>query len=66
MALVSTWEVEEILKSMQRDKISGPDGWTVEFFQHLFDIIGDELTGWLRNLEKKDRYMNLSIPLSWI
>eukprot|EP00253_Pinus_taeda_P019452 PITA_19452 len=43
MAPVSKEEVEDILKSMQKDKSPGPDGWTVEFFHHFFEYIGDEL-----------------------
>eukprot|EP00253_Pinus_taeda_P017522 PITA_17522 len=43
MAPISKEEVESVLKSMQRDKSPGPDGWTAEFFQHFFEFIGDEL-----------------------
>ena len=39
----SKQEIEDILKGMQRDKSPGLDGWTVEFFLHFFDVIGDEL-----------------------
>lgn len=42
---VTKGEVEGILRSMQKDKSTGPDGWVVEFFQHFFESIGDELTG---------------------
>ena len=43
MELVSKEEVEGILKAMQKDKSPGPDGWTVEFFQHFFETLGDDL-----------------------
>jgi len=43
MEPVSKEEVEDILKLMQKDKIPNPDGWTLEFFQHFFEFIGDEL-----------------------
>jgi len=43
MAPVSKEEVEDILKSMQKDKSPGLDGWTVKFFQHFFEFIGDKL-----------------------
>lgn len=43
MAPISRRELEDTLKSMQRDKSPGLDGWTVEFFQVLFYLIGDEL-----------------------
>lgn len=36
MEPVSKQEVEDILKTMQKDKSRGPDGWTVEFFSALF------------------------------
>ena len=42
MSPVSRGEVGGILKSIQRDKSSGPDEWIVEFFQHFFDLIGDD------------------------
>lgn len=36
MAPVTKEEVEDILKSMQKEKSPGPDDWTVEFFPTLF------------------------------
>jgi hypothetical protein len=36
-------EVWDVLKSFEKDKILGPDGWTIEFFLHLFELVGDEL-----------------------
>lgn len=42
MASVSKGEVEGVLLSMQKEKSLGPDGWMVEFFQHFFDLIGDD------------------------
>lgn len=44
MGTVTKGEVEGILRSMQKDKISGLDGWTVEFFQHFFETTRDEIT----------------------
>eukprot|EP00253_Pinus_taeda_P023736 PITA_23736 len=41
---VSKEEVESIIKSMAKDKSPGPDGWTIELFQHFFEQIGTELT----------------------
>ena len=43
MAPITKEEVESVLKLMQKEKSPGPDGWTVEFFQHFFEFIGDEL-----------------------
>eukprot|EP00253_Pinus_taeda_P014847 PITA_14847 len=44
MDVVTKEEVEHIIKSMAKDKSPGPDGWTIELFNHFFDSIGDELT----------------------
>ena len=43
MAPVSKQEVEDILKGMQKDKSPGPNDWTVEFFLHFFETLGDEI-----------------------
>jgi len=40
---ISEEELKEVLFNFQKDKIPGSDGWTVEFLQGLFDIIGDDL-----------------------
>jgi hypothetical protein len=36
-------ELWKVLKSFAKDKSPGPDGWTVEFLIHFFDLIGDDL-----------------------
>jgi hypothetical protein len=36
-------ELWEVLKSFAKDKSPGLDGWTVEFFIHFFDLVGDDL-----------------------
>jgi len=41
---VTRGEVEGILKLMQKNKSPGPDGWTVDLFQHFYETIGNELT----------------------
>lgn len=41
---VSKEEVESVIKSMAKDKSPGPDGRTIELFQHFFEQIGTELT----------------------
>jgi hypothetical protein len=33
-------ELKTILHSFQKDKILGPDGWTMEFFIGLYEVIG--------------------------
>ena len=36
-------ELKEVLGSFQKDKSLGPDGWTIDFFLGLFDILGRDL-----------------------
>jgi hypothetical protein len=36
-------EISSALKSFSKDKSPGPDGWTVEFYLHFFDLIGQDL-----------------------
>ena len=43
MEEVSEEEVKTTLLSFQKDKILGPNGWTVEFFLAGYDSIGPDL-----------------------
>jgi hypothetical protein len=43
MAEVSESELKEVLHSFQKDKISGPDGWSMEFFVAIFELISLDL-----------------------
>jgi len=36
-------ELKEALNSFQKDKSPGPDGWTIEFFQELYDFLGNDI-----------------------
>jgi hypothetical protein len=36
-------EILEVLKGFTKDKSLGPDGWTVEFFLHYFELVGQDL-----------------------
>jgi hypothetical protein len=36
-------EILVALKSFSKDKSPGPDGWTVEFYLHFFDLVGPDL-----------------------
>jgi hypothetical protein len=36
-------EILAALKSFSLDKSPGPDGWTVEFYLHFFDLVGKDL-----------------------
>jgi len=42
MAEVSKEELKGILHSFQKDKILGPNGWTIEFFLVFLELIGDD------------------------
>lgn len=62
---VSKGGVEGVLKSMQKDKSSGPDGWTVEFYQHFFELLGDDLAGMVEESKIEGLCMSPSIQLFW-
>ena len=40
---VSLKEIHTTLKAFELSKSPGPDGWTVEFFLHFFDLMGPKL-----------------------
>jgi hypothetical protein len=40
---VESIELKAVLSLFKRDKSSGPDGWTVKFFSHFFDLVGGDL-----------------------
>jgi len=42
-----------ILKAFAKDKSPGPDGWTVEFFLHYFDLVGEDLLGMVEESRRK-------------
>jgi len=43
MREASEEELKEVLLSFQKDKSPGPDGWSIEFFLELFEILGVDL-----------------------
>jgi len=42
-------EILVALKSFSKDKIPGPDSWTVEFYLHFFDLVGPDLLELVEN-----------------
>jgi hypothetical protein len=40
---ISKEELKEALFSFQKDKISGPDGWTIELCKELYEILGQDI-----------------------
>ena len=43
MEEVSEEELKCVLRSFQKDRSPGPDGWTIEFFLELYDLLGLDL-----------------------
>jgi hypothetical protein len=41
--LVTLEELKSILFHFKKEKSSGPDGWTTEFFIYFFDLVGEDL-----------------------
>jgi hypothetical protein len=39
-------EIWKVLNTFKRDKSPGPDGWTVEFYLHFFDLVGMICGNW--------------------
>ena len=60
MKEVTEGELKEVLQSFQKDKILGLDGWTIEFFIDLFELLGGDL---LRVVE--DTRISGSIPANF-
>jgi hypothetical protein len=40
---VTKEELGVILQNFKKDRIPGPDEWTVEFYTRFFDLISDDL-----------------------
>lgn len=40
---VSLEEVRKVLGSLAKEKSPGPAGWTVEFFLHFFELMGEDI-----------------------
>lgn len=40
---VTLGELEDTLKCFNKDKIPGPDGWSIEFYLAFFELIGPDL-----------------------
>ena len=43
MEEVNEDELLEVMRSFQKDKSPGPDGWAIEFFVGLYELIGSDL-----------------------
>jgi hypothetical protein len=52
---VTVMELKSILSHFKKDKSPGPDGWTVEFYTHFFDLIKDDLLALVENVRTGGR-----------
>jgi hypothetical protein len=53
--------MKEILHSFQKDKIPGPNGWTMEFYMGFFYLIREEL---LKVIEESRRNGRICSPFN--
>jgi len=60
MKEVDEEEIKAALSSFQKDKSPGPDGWTIEFFLDLYEILGNDL-----RLVVEDSRISGRIPASF-
>jgi hypothetical protein len=58
---VTEEELKEVLHSFQKDKSPGPDGWSMDFFEGLFDLIGKDI---LKVVEESRRNGYIHAPLN--
>ena len=58
---VSMTEIEGALRSFKKDRSPGLDGWPVEFFIHLFDLMGKDL---LNAVEYNRKYGRITPSLN--
>lgn len=52
-AEVTLGEVLEVFKQSKKGKSPGLDGWSVEFFLHFFDLVGEELFNTIEETRRK-------------
>jgi hypothetical protein len=52
---VTSRELKSILFHFKKEKSPGPDGWTVEFFTHFFDLIIEELLALVESIRSGGR-----------
>ena len=51
--LCSLEDLSSILKAFSKDKIPSPDGWTMEFFLHYFELVGEDMLGMVEESRRK-------------
>ena len=55
MEEVTKEELKLALQSFQKDKSPGPDGWTIEFFIELYELLGDDILKVVENTRLSGR-----------
>jgi hypothetical protein len=56
--LCSKEELWKVLKYFAKDKILGPDGWTIEFFLHFFEFVGEALLKVVEDSRRRGEVIN--------
>eukprot|EP00253_Pinus_taeda_P018078 PITA_18078 len=53
---ISKNELFEVMKSFKRDKSPGPDGWTIEFYIHFFDLLKKDILAMVEELRMRGSF----------
>jgi hypothetical protein len=61
MAQVTEQELLVVMKSFQKGKSPGPDGWSIEFFLGFFDLLGNDI---LKVVEESRKNGRIHEPLN--
>jgi hypothetical protein len=49
-------EVVQVLKDLEGDKAPGPDGFTIAFFQHCWQVIQDDIMGFFKEVYEQGQF----------
>ena len=49
-------EVVQVLKDLEGDKAPGPDGFTIAFFQHCWQVIQDDIMGFFEEVYEQGQF----------
>jgi hypothetical protein len=52
---VTLEEIQSTLKGFSSSKSLGSDGWTIEFFQEFFDLLGNDILDMVEETKKKGK-----------
>ena len=51
-------EVDQVLKDLEADKAPGPDGFTMAFFQHCWQVLQDDIMGFFEKVYEHGQFEN--------